>query len=376
MYLSIFGKVAKAHILSFLLLISISFLILLTSCTEEQQRQAGVMPSSSGSHDEILVVMNDSTWEGALGDSIRKYFRASYMVLPQPEPIFGVKQTSYDKFKDLFRKFRNVLFVGVLDRDHPTANHIKEMLNEDQLKRAMSNQGFYSFTKKNRWAKPQLHAYLFAPDQSTLAEIIHKNQQRFVDLFQNSELDKYKSMVYIEGTNDQLTKRVGEKFDINLRIPSDYKKAMDKKNFMWLRYDTDDITINIMLSQKPYDNTTFTNEGIEWRNRLGEQHVESTVEGAYMVTDTILGPISDKTTWNGYDAYENRGLWRMENDFMGGPFLNYYLLDRKHKQKLLIDGFVYAPSKDKKKLMRQLEAIFSTFSIQGWQPQQGGKQGS
>ncbi len=368
--------VKKAKVFFLLPVFCLGFFILLNSCTEEQQRQAGVMPSSSGSHDEILVVMNDSTWEGSIGDSIRKYFRASYMVLPQPEPIFGVRQTSYDKFKDLFRKFRNVLFIGALDKNHSTANHIREMLGDEQLKRAMGDQGFYSFIKKNRWAKPQLHCYLFAPDKATLEEVIHKNHQRFVDLFQNSELDKYKSLVYIEGTNNQLTERVQEKFDINLRIPQDYKKAMDKKNFMWLRYDTDEITINLMLSKKPYDNATFTNKGIEWRNSLGKQYIESTVEGAYMSTDTILGPISKKTKLNGYDVYENRGLWRMENDFMGGPFLNYYLLDRKHKQKLLMEGFVYAPSKDKKKLMRQLEAIFSTFSIQGWQPQANGSAGS
>jgi len=366
----------KAKAFFFLPLFCFGFFIVLTSCTEEQQRQAGVMPSSSGSHDEVLVVMNDSTWEGALGDSIRKYFRASYMVLPQPEPIFGVKQTSYDKFKDLFRKFRNVLFVGVLDRNHPTANHIREMLGDKQLKRAKSNQGFYSFIKRNRWAKPQLHCYLFAPDRSTLGKVIHRNHQRFVELFQNSELDKYKSLVYIEGTNNQLTERVQEKFAINLRIPSDYKKAMDKKNFMWLRYDTDEITINLMLSKKPYDNAQFANKGILWRNSLGKKYVESTVKGSYMSTDTILGPISKKTKLNGYEVYENRGLWRMENDFMGGPFLNYYLLDRKHKQMILMDGFVYAPGKDKKKLMRQLEAIFSTFSIQGWQPQKKGNTGS
>lgn len=348
----------------------LALVFLVASCNEEQQRSVGVMPGSAGAHDELLVVIDDSTWNGSVGDSIRKYFRASYMVLPQNEPIFSVRQTTYDKFKDLFKKFRNVLFVGALEKDNPTAGHIKDVLGDEYRDKAMEKEGFHSFVKRDVWAKPQLLCYLFAPDTETLGQVIHNNHQRFIELFQDEELAKYKSVVYFEGVNEELTERVGDKFNINLKIPEGYKKAMDKKNFMWLRYDDEESIINIMISAEPYtaENKRLVNRGLEWRNRLGKQHIESTKEGSFMTTDTILGPISERTKLNGYPGWENRGLWRMANDFMGGPFLNYYLLDRKNKQELFIEGFVYAPSKDKKKLMRQIEAIFSTFSIKGWKP--------
>ena len=62
-----------------------------------------------------------------------------------------------------------------------------------------------------------------------------------------------------------------------------------------------------------------------------------------------------------------RGIWEMKGDAMGGP----YVMHRIHKPTsqaeiqqgydLYIIGFVYAPEKKKKILIKQLEAALSTI---------------
>ena len=60
---------------------------------------------------------------------------------------------------------------------------------------------------------------------------------------------------------------------------------------------------------------------------------------------------------------ELRGLWRTENAFMGGPFLSYTVLDEKRNRVVTAEGFVFAPSLDKRNYVRELEAIIQSVEI-------------
>jgi hypothetical protein len=58
---------------------------------------------------------------------------------------------------------------------------------------------------------------------------------------------------------------------------------------------------------------------------------------------------------------ETRGLWDIENDFMGGPFISHALIDKTGERVLVLDAFVYHPRADKRNYVRQLEAILYSF---------------
>ena len=60
---------------------------------------------------------------------------------------------------------------------------------------------------------------------------------------------------------------------------------------------------------------------------------------------------------------ELRGLWRTEKAFMGGPFLSYTVLDEKRNRIITAEGFVFAPSLDKRNYVRELQAIIQTVEI-------------
>ena len=60
-----------------------------------------------------------------------------------------------------------------------------------------------------------------------------------------------------------------------------------------------------------------------------------------------------------------RGLWRMQGDMMGGPFVRHTRLDEKNHRVVVAEGFVYAPETDKRNFMRRIEAALFTLRLPG-----------
>jgi len=74
-------------------------------------------------------------------------------------------------------------------------------------------------------------------------------------------------------------------------------------------------------------------------------------------------PATKRIDFKGHFAVEMRGMWDLEGDFMGGPFLSYTFVDPRNNRIFTIDGFVYNPNEEKKDLVRQLEAILYTLDF-------------
>ena len=81
------------------------------------------------------------------------------------------------------------------------------------------------------------------------------------------------------------------------------------------------------------------------------------------VSEEYMPIISNKIDFNGKFAVETRGLWELENDFMGGPFVNYTLVDEKRNKVITLDGYVYAPNAPKRDLMIQMEALIYSLKF-------------
>ena len=48
---------------------------------------------------------------------------------------------------------------------------------------------------------------------------------------------------------------------------------------------------------------------------------------------------------------------------MGGPFVSHARVDRPNGRVVVVEGFVFAPEKMKRNLMRQLEAALYTLTL-------------
>jgi hypothetical protein len=82
-----------------------------------------------------------------------------------------------------------------------------------------------------------------------------------------------------------------------------------------------------------------------------------------MTTETEVPLNFNILKFNDNYASEMRGLWRVENDFMGGPFISLSVLDASRRRVITVEGNVYAPKNEKRNYLRQLEAMIYSMEF-------------
>ena len=61
-------------------------------------------------------------------------------------------------------------------------------------------------------------------------------------------------------------------------------------------------------------------------------------------------------------------MWKVENNFMGGPFVSYTFADSRTGQLVTVEGFYYEPNQKKRNALLQLESI--AYSLKYVEPEE------
>lgn len=353
----------------FILVFSFISSLLLSSCTEEVQRGLRAVPTAFGSLNEIVVIMDTDLWEGPMGDTIRYYYSSAYPLLPQPEPVFDLRQFTPEELeKERLRKeLRTYMFVGNLeDTNSPTTKMILADIGQEKARRAREDKAFNSITGRDKWAKGQLVIYQFGYSTEELLNTLKENfpaVKKRVYEFDSKKLDAY---VYLNGENKKLEEEIRTSMGVSLKVPSDYFLAINDGNIIWIRKETDDISSNILLKKIKYtDQAQLSKENLlALRDSIGKQYISSTLPDTYMQVNAIDLPVlSNPTKINGYYALDARGIWEIVNDYMGGAFVSYFILNPNTSELLFIDGFLHAPGEDKRDFMMQLDHVLQSVKF-------------
>ena len=80
-----------------------------------------------------------------------------------------------------------------------------------------------------------------------------------------------------------------------------------------------------------------------------------------MITERAYQPYFYKVTLDGKKGYLTKGTWEVANDFMAGPFVNYMVRDGLTGKWMVIEGFAFAPSMNKRDYMFELNTIITTI---------------
>jgi len=99
------------------------------------------------------------------------------------------------------------------------------------------------------------------------------------------------------------------------------------------------------------------------RDSIGNLYVHGAVRYSRMISQPSFVPILNRTLLIEKDLWQTKGVWEMENDFMSGPFVNYCIFDRVKDRIVVLEGFCYAPSKEKRDLMFELECIMKSLEF-------------
>ncbi len=338
----------------------------LTGCSEEMQESLRPFPTSIGGINQLVVIADEDIWEGPIGDTIRFYYSTAYPILPQPEPILDLNHFTAEQLQadPMRRELRNYMIVANLgDADSPTTRLITRDIGEEKVRRAKEDPEFNSLAGKDKWARNQLLIYQFAESEKALVENLKKNFPAALKRINQADAAKIEATVYQDGESFRLEEEVQEKMGIELRIPNDYQLAISDDDVIWMRKETPILSSNILLYKTPYsDRSQLSKEGIKAiRDTLGRKYISSTLPDTYMkVNDVDLPLLVSEKTMDGKYTLEARGIWEIENDFMGGAFISYLILDQEKNELIFLDGFVHAPGEDKRNFMQYLQHILNT----------------
>jgi len=314
---------------------SILVFITIVACDNSQN---SYKPISSGNIHTVTVVIENMLWKSKVGDHVRKVFASEFLGLPQQEPLFSLKQISPDIFSDFTRSSRNVLIV--LKR------------NRDTLR-----------ISKNKYAAPQVVVEILGKNNKEIISQINLHSLKAIKAFKQGEIKEKQRRIKksILETNELKSRH------INLTLPSAYKVfKKEDLNKLWLQRETEKGSVNVLVYF--IENNNLIEELNEFkiiklRDSISKIFVPGRNKNSYMKTEEAYKPYFFKTTIKGLKTLETRGTWEVVNDYMAGPFLNYIVQDKKNNRLIVMDGFAFSPSIQKRQYMVELEAIFRSLKV-------------
>jgi hypothetical protein len=113
------------------------------------------------------------------------------------------------------------------------------------------------------------------------------------------------------------------------------------------------------------DTNTFTLDFlVDKRNQIVKKYIPGPNPNSYMATEDLLPPVMKEFKQEGKYFAELRGLWKLENGSMGGPFVSISTVDELRNRVITVEGFVFAAGLEKREFLRQVESILYTLKIE------------
>ena len=318
----------KAHFLCVLLS------VVLVSCLK---KEANLPRKTSGAINTISVIIEDQLWNGEVGDSIRNKFASPVIGLPEEEPLFTINQFPIQLLEGFTTASRAIIIVK------------KAAENKFEI-------------KKNQYASPQ---NVFHISGKTAVEILQLLEEHSPEIIRHI---KQAEILESQRINQKALLPAGlfkKQFQLSIQVPSNFEQVMRKPNFVWFKKNSISGSSSLLLYQLPLNTirtSTISTAILSMRDSIGK-YIQGTEPQTFMISETGYTPYFFKSTLDHRLAYETRGTWQLQNDYMSGPFINYTIVDSINKRLVVLEGFCYSPSKEKRDVMHELDAIMHSVHV-------------
>jgi hypothetical protein len=310
-------------------------LVLSASCGDMR-----TMQHISGKAGEVVVVIDQKMWDKSVCDTLHRLLAPDYPALPQREPVFDIIELQEATFSTIFQLHRNIVLLKI------AADSIPEGIS----------------VKHDVWAQPQTVVVVSAKNGDRIISLLAENQERMIHILEQAERDRVIGSVK-KYEAKALRDTVNAHFGGSPYFPMGYTLRKVSPDFIWIGNDAHKAILGLFIYRYPYkDSTTFSLQNIiAERNAILQREVPGQFENTYMTTAPLFPPQARNIKYKNFHFVETRGLWDIENDFMGGPFISHALLDKTGEKVLVLEAFVYHPRADKRNYVRQLESILYSF---------------
>lgn len=331
------------------ILLSTVLLLVVMSCKDKNKPAEKFLFDSTGNINHVSVVLENDTWNGRVGDAIRTVLTKAIYGLPQDEPMFTLSQIPPKVFSGFVTKNRTILKV--------------EMGKDPNIE-----------FKDNEYAKPQKVVVLSGRTKQDIIDLVIEHGDKIIETFRNMEIAERQRQM---SKAPHSFKQIKEKLGLTIQFSSIYEIAKEVDNLFWLRKNITTGHSHLMIYDLPYDaiqrNDSTITQIIKIRDSIGEQYFKGRLDGvvnadgskisSYMITEDAYTPFHSEVIIDNKPAFETKGIWELTNDFMGGAFVNYTIEDKVNKRWVGVEGFVFAPSVEKRNYMLELEAIIKSIKI-------------
>lgn len=329
-------------------------LALVSFCACEGDGARVALPGKVGAAGELVVVATPEVWEGPAGDTLQALMGQPYPVLPQYEPLMDVVHLEPELFDRFWKPHRNILVMEVADR-------------VDTQEPSLS---FF----RNKYSRGQIYMVAKARTAEALAEVMLSRGNEMVSLLHAEEASRFADIVSLS-PNEVVSREVLKKWGVQGLWPKDARLAKQTEDFWWVDRqltrlkggDNHDIQQGFFIHSEPYvsaDQLSLEHV-LDRRDAVTRKHVQGPTKGSYMATERRFFPAYEELEFDGHFALEVRGLWKMENDFMGGPFYSLTVVDEAEGRLLTIEGYAYAPYFDKRPYIREVEGLVRRCDLVG-----------
>lgn len=352
------------------IILTFGLIFLLGGCAADQSSERPIRkPNAYSKINEITVVADEELWKGMVGDTFRHYFSAPYLILPSPEANFDLRYFSPRKIQEerIFRSLRNyVILADLSDTSSLATKMVKADIGREKYHLALEDSKVNSSIGKDKWAKGQRLFYLYSNSEEGLVKTVKKGYPAVRNKLFEIENPRIRATAYQGGNMEGLESKIFEKFGAKIEIPKGYTVASEEDNFLWLRRETKGVSSSLMMTKVPYKNESqLSDKGIRsMRDSLGYKYISTEKPDTYMRTNDVDLPMfSEKEDMNERYAIKTHGIWEMENDFLGGPFVNLAALNKEKGELFMVDGFIFAPGEKKRNHMQYLDVILKTVEF-------------
>jgi uncharacterized protein DUF4837 len=207
-------------------------ILIFVSCNPNKVRDS-LMANVTGQAGEVVLVIEKSFWEGAIGDSIKNFFLQPQIGLPQPEPLVDLVNIPSRAFTDIFKTHRNIIYT-----------YISSSVKKPEV-----------LIKRDFHSSPQLYISIEAPNSKSFMELFIKNRERILAAILKIEKERITS-TYTKYPERGLKNHLLKTHDLTVTIPTGYKLRTDSTDFIWYSYETQLTSQGIFIYYYDYTDTS------------------------------------------------------------------------------------------------------------------------
>jgi hypothetical protein len=337
---------------------------------QETARQHENLPKATGKAGEIIVVMDSAMWEGKLGTALRSTFGEVVPYIPRQEPMFSLNHIAPQHFQSFLRRQKNIMFVTVLGDKNRGNKILKSYFTNESLKMIKEDSSLFMFVKKDEFARGQEILHLFGQTPEILRDNLAKNKDKLLTHFEKIEEDRLYKSLYSVKYEDGVSKHIKDKLGCEVKVPLGFEIGLEDDNFIWLRNFSPDVDKSIFISWVDYSSEDLfsLDSLLHLRTEISKPYILYKPEDpdSYLLTETEnFDVFRNEINFKGLYAVELKGLWKLNNYYMGGPFISYSMVDESTNRLYYIEAFLFSPGQPQRDHMRELETILKTFKLAG-----------